>query len=205
MHWLDPDYLPKTVGTLARFVLNGNAEIDGLILADDTEIHTPPHLSAELAQALTVGSMLQVHGVKPRDGDVIVAVAIDPSNHARILDRGPEHAPPRSAATKARDEPVTYEGEIQRLLHGPRGQVHGALLKDGASVRWPPHATEAFADLLAVNAPLVVRGKFIATSIGAVIEAEAMGEQSDSLKAIPKPHDKKPPKHPKPDGHGRHH
>lgn len=160
MHWLDPDYLPKTVGTLAGFVLNGNAEIDGLVLDDDTEIHTPPHLSAELAQALTVGSMLQVHGVKPRDGDVIVAVAIDPGNHARILDRGSEHAPQRPIATKVRDEPATYEGEIQRLLHGARGQVHGALLKDGVSVRWPPHATEAFADLLAVNAPLVVRGKF---------------------------------------------
>lgn len=205
MHWLDPDYLPKTVGTLAKFVLNGKGEIDGLILTDDTEINTPPHLSAQLAQALTIGSMLKVHGVKPRDSDVIVAVAIDPGNHERILDRGAEHATSRPAVTKAHDVTANYEGEIQRLLHGPKGQVHGALLKDSVSVRWPPHATEAFADLLAVGAPLVVRGKFIATSIGAVIEVEAMGERPDSLKAIPKQHDKKPEKHAKPDSHGPHH
>lgn len=30
-----------------------------------------------------------------------------------------------------------------------------------------------------------------------------MGERVDTLKPLHKPHDKKPKKHPKPDGHGR--
>lgn len=202
MHWLDPDDLPETAGTLTRFVLNGKAEIDGLILADGTEIHSPPNLSAPLAKALTIGSKLTVRGVKPRGAEVVVAVAIDPENHARILDEGPERAGGPAVVVQTRDEAVTRQGDIRRLLHGPEGNVHGALLEDGTIVRWPPHAARAFADRLSVGARLVARGSLLVTSIGTVMEAEAMGAHQDALKPLPKPPHKKPhDKHAQADKH----
>lgn len=205
MHLLDPDYLPTTVGTLARFILNSKAEIDGLMTVDGTEIHTPPHLSAELARALTIGSSLAVRGVKPRGCDIIVAVAIDSEGQERILDNGPEHHEkrPPSTGTKIRGEPTVHEGEIQCLIHGSKGEVRGALLKDGIVVRWPPHATKAFADLLAVDGPLGVRGSVITTSVGSMINAESMGRGASTLKPIPKPPEKKDKKHPPVEHHDR--
>jgi len=50
MHWLDPDYLPETAGKAAQFLINPHGEIDGLLLDDGTEIHTPPHLSDKIAK-----------------------------------------------------------------------------------------------------------------------------------------------------------
>jgi hypothetical protein len=42
MHWLDPNYLPVTKGTVHQFLLNPHGDADGMILTDGTEIHFPP-------------------------------------------------------------------------------------------------------------------------------------------------------------------
>ena len=55
MHWLDPDYLPEISGTFERFLLNLHGDADGMILADGTEVHFPPHMSAELCAAIRPG------------------------------------------------------------------------------------------------------------------------------------------------------
>lgn len=196
MHHLDPDYLPETHGILARFLLNPKADIDGLLLTDGTEIHTPPHLSAQLAKALRAGEKLSLRGVKPRNADVIVAVAVDPANGRRILDEGPHdrHAMPHPAAKAHRDE-VEHAGEIQALLHGPKGNVHGTLLSDGVIVRFPSHTTGQFSDLLVAGATMAVRGKSLSTEYGTVIETQAIGCNPADLKAIAKPPGHGPKKH----------
>jgi hypothetical protein len=221
MHLLDPDYLPKTVGTLDRFVLNPKADIDGLLLDDGTEIHTPPHLSDKLLKALSPGDRLTVHGVKTRASDLIVAVAIDPANGKRILDDGPgpkhgKHDKPKKPAEHG--EPATVSGVIHRLLHGPKGNAHGALLEDGTVVRFAPHCAEGFAKVLVVGATLFVRGHELSTKHGSVLNAKAMGKSEASLTDIPKPPkhdhpkhdgpkhgDKKPKKDHAPKEHGDHH
>jgi hypothetical protein len=200
MHWLDPDYLPVTTGKLQRFLLNPHGDVDGLLLADGTEIHTPPHLSHELLRKLNMGEVVAVHGVKPRHADVIVAVAIDTASDERIADRGPphdepphhKHPPRKGAPTKESD----HHGTIQQLLHGPKGNVHGALLQDGAIVRFPPHCADELKPLLAGNAPLQVRGHVLKTPHGTVIEAQALGNGETMVHVHPKPKPHAPkPKH----------
>jgi len=212
MHWLDPDYLPKTVGTLDRFVLNPKADIDGLLLTDGTEIHTPPHLSTQLLAALAPGAKLAVHGVKARDGGVIVAVAIDPAKGKRIVDKGPgpRHDKPEkpSHPPEKHGKPAMHSGTIQRLLHGPKGQAHGVLLDDGVVVRFPPHVAESFEDLLMVGGPLSVRGVSSTKAHGTVIDAEAMGKEPSTLTEVakhPGHGPKKPKKEHAPKDHDRHH
>ena len=54
--------LPETRGTVERFTLTPIGELDGVILADGTEVHLPPHLTAQLASAVRVGDTVTVQG-----------------------------------------------------------------------------------------------------------------------------------------------
>ncbi|NIK44578.1 hypothetical protein [Xanthomonas arboricola] len=193
MHWVDPDFLPETRGTLARFLLNPKADIDGLLLTDGTEVHTPPHLSAALLKALKPGSTLSVRGLKPRDVDMLVALAIDPEGGKRIVDEGPHgpHAKPKpkpSAGKPPKPQLTQHSGTIARLLHGPHGQVHGVLLDDEVTVRFPPHAGEDFAKQLVVGKTLVAEGDTRTTPHGVLVHAHALGAKAASLKQIEHPH-----------------
>jgi hypothetical protein len=71
MHWLDPDYLPEVSGTFERFLINPHGDADGMILTDGTEIHFPPHMSAEVCAAIRPGepTILTIRGVR---GKVII-------------------------------------------------------------------------------------------------------------------------------------
>jgi hypothetical protein len=213
MHWLDPDFLPATEGTLDRFLFNTHADIDGLLLTDGTEIHTPPHLSAQLLDALAPGEKLSVRGVKTRHGGVIVAVAIDTRKGGRIADEGPKHKkhpkphPHEKPGGAGKYHGLIHQGIIERLLHGPKGDAHGALLDDGTIVRFPPHGATTFADVLKVGASLSSRGASITTPSGTVVDATALGVDASSLLDVPKDPKhgpKKPPKKPGPKEHAHH-
>lgn len=47
----DLQQLPATKGTVSRYTLTPRGDVDGLILADGTEVHFPPHLSTQLVYA----------------------------------------------------------------------------------------------------------------------------------------------------------
>ena len=191
MHHLDPDRLPVIRGALDRFLLNGHGLIDGLLLDDGMEVHTPPHLSAAIEKALKPGASIEVRGVALRDVDLVVAVAIDPPRGKRIMDEGPGkgHDKPKVADDGSR---WSYEGTVERLLHGPKGNVHGVLLDDGVIVRIPPHAADALSKHLVVGRGIGVEGRWLDTPHGAVIEADSLGKDAGSVTALPK---KPKPKH----------
>lgn len=196
MHHIDPDFLLETRGTLARFAFNPKGQVDGLLLEDGTEVHTPPHLSSQLTRALRPGRAVSVRGVRLRDaGGVLIAIAIDPEGAPRILDEGPHapHAKPHPPASQAR-EAVSHEGTIQALLHGSKGQVHGALLSDGTIVRFAPHGAKQLAGLLEIGAKLLVQGEALNTEYGQVIEASALGNAPGAMTKV---HKRPPPPGPK--------
>src|SRR5205807_9560779 len=56
--------LPETRGTVQRFMLTPIGELDGVILADGTEVHLPPHLTTQLAGAVRVGDTVTVQGYR---------------------------------------------------------------------------------------------------------------------------------------------
>src|SRR6267154_723428 len=127
MHWLDPDYLPEVSGTFERSLVNLHGDADGMILTDGTEVHFPPHMSAEVCAAISGEKRnVKIRGVRPRGGDLIAAIAIETAGGERILDNGPpkghddedkplKHAPKR--------EPMDAEGTVRRVLHGPKGEA----------------------------------------------------------------------------------
>jgi hypothetical protein len=86
---------------------------------------------------------------------------------------------------------------VQRALHGPKGEVRGALLEDGRMIRFPAREAEGLAELLSPGARLAVRGEGLATEVGTVIEAREIGASDDSLRPFK-------PKKPKHDKHAKH-
>ncbi len=202
MHWLDPDYLPEHSGTFERFLLNPHGETDGMILSDGTEVHFPPHLSAELLTTVRPGTMpkVKIRGVRPRGSQLIAAVAID-TEGKRILDHGPD----KRREGKKKDKhgsapkraPMRAEGIVRCVLHGPKGEARGVLLEDGTSIRFAPHEAEHIARLLSKGKKLASSGEGFESTLGTVIEAREIGASADDLHPI----EHKKPKH---DNHDKH-
>jgi hypothetical protein len=195
MHWLDPDYLPEVSGTVDRFLLNLRGDADGMILTDGTEIHFPPHMSAEICCAIRPNDVIKVRGVRPRSAGLIAAVAIETADGKRIVDNGPpkdhqDEGKRHKRAAKVKHEPMQAEGTVRLVLHGPKGDVRGALLEDGQIVRIAPPEADRIQHLLSPGTRLAVRGEGLASEFGTVIDAREAGASQDSLQPL-KPKDGK--------------
>ncbi len=203
MHWLDPLSVPEYVGTIDRYLPNAHGQIDGLLLSDGREVCIPPHLSTEVLEVLRVGDPVKLRGVKPRAGDVIAAVSLETADGRRIIDNGPtqDHkaARPRGPAAT-----MVVEGQIARLLHGPKGDVRGVLLIDGQVGRMPPHAVESLRSMLLPGGPIALRGEALVTEYGTVLVATEIGTSLDDLRRVDAKNPKGKPKKHKPHPDDRH-
>ncbi|HTO62885.1 MAG TPA: hypothetical protein VMM15_16670 [Bradyrhizobium sp.] len=91
---------------------------------------------------------------------------------------------------------MTAEGIVRLSLFGPKGELRGALLADGTSVRIGPKEAAHIKKPLAPGSALIVRGDGVETKHGRVIHAGEAGSTRDELAPIkaPKPKDKPKPK-----------
>ena len=205
MHWIDPDHLPETTGTVDQFLVNKHGEADGFLLTDGGEVHVPPHLSPALLRDVRPGSQVKIRGVRPRGIAMVAAVAIDTAR-GRILDEGPHAREHDDAFEKAKHGPMSVQGIVKQAIHGPKGETRGAVLEDGRIIRLPPHEAARFADLLQKGATVAAKGEGAKTSFGTVVEAREIGATETTMKAVedkkhapkhgPKHHEKKHgPKH----------
>jgi hypothetical protein len=64
-------------------------------------------------------------------------------------------------------------------LHGPQGDVNGALLDDGTVLRLPPSEADRFATLLRPGQALVAAGTEVVTVIGKVLEVQQIGASGE--------------------------
>ena len=108
-----------------------------------------------------------------------------------VTDNGAGGSPgPRDA-----QHALSVTGRIKAQLHGPRGDLNGALLEDGTIIRLPPPEAERLASALTVGASLTVQGNGIAGPLGRVIEARSLGPDPAHLTqvAFPPPPGHRPP------------
>jgi hypothetical protein len=183
MHWIDPECLPESKGTVERFILNPQGEIDGLVLdcgkGQAVLVHVPPHLGADIEAAVHPGETVRVRGVRPRGTQMIAAVAVFTADGSAILDNGPgdkHHKHDRPDATKKpAAQKAQIAGTVRLSLHAPKGELRGALLQDGSTVRIGPKEAQRFAKLLQPGASVAVRGDGIVTPYGRVIESREIG------------------------------
>ncbi|RQR51960.1 hypothetical protein DIE07_29735 [Burkholderia sp. Bp9002] len=177
MHWIDPACLPETRGRVTQFLLDPHGEIDGLILNGDLQVHVPPHLGRELVRHVATGDRIRVRGVKLRGAGMIAAVQLTGRDGVDIVDDGPTHdapKPPRPGRTL-----MEMSGEVAFALHGPQGELNGALLTSGVALRLSPHAAAELHDYLRVGVHVLAWGHGVVTPYGATLEVSEIGELVD--------------------------
>ena len=185
--------LPETRGTVQRFTLTPIGELDGVILADGTEVHLPPHLTTQLASAVRVGDTVTVQGYRSSYAPLIVAASITDTNTGQtVVDNGPpppgsRPPPPPPGMPAPGSEQISVQGKVQMPLYGPRGDVNGALLDDGTIVRIGPPEAYQVASLLNPGQPLAVQGWGLTTAYGRVVDAQAVGPSSGQMTPVAPP------------------
>ncbi|MDR6672270.1 hypothetical protein [Xanthomonas sp. 1678] len=176
----------RVEGTVERFMLNPNGDVDGLWLRDGTQVGFPPHLSAELQAAVRSGDAVTVQGYRLGTLPLLQASAIGARRSGKqVVDRPPNPlAAPPAPPTPPALNPMQAEGRIERLVYGPRGETAGVLLSDGTVVRMPPHVAMQYATLLRVGAPLSVSGFGVATAAGRSLEATQLGRDRATQRTL---------------------
>lgn len=180
MHWIDPTCLPETQGKVTQFLLNPHGELDGLVLGNDRQVHFPPHLSRQVAKHLSVGERVRIRGVKPRGVEVLAAVQLTSSAGVVILDEGPRHGDAKHLESRIDGREMEISGEVRLPLYGPKGELRGALLTDGTSVRMPPHAAEVLSGYLVPGVHIQVWGHGVKNKYGRTIEVDDIAELVDA-------------------------
>jgi len=186
----DPRQLPAQRGQVQQFTMTPRGDIDGLILSDGTEVKTPPHLSAEIAYSIKPGETVTIHGLHAAALPLVQAVSItDEATGRTVIDYGPQG--PRGGPVAGPAAPVPglteVQGRVRMALHGPRGDVNGALLEDGTVLRLPPPEAYRFAALLRPGQTLVAEGVGFSTAIGKVFEVWQLGSSRDQLSQVQLP------------------
>lgn len=193
----DPATLPETKGVVERYSLAPRGEVDGLILKDGTQIHVPPHLAAELVDAVKPGDNVAVHGLRTLRLPLVEAASItDETDGRTVLDQGPSHWPELPSFDRRSE--LSAEGKVRMALYGPRGETNGALLEDGTFLRLPPHEAERLSDMLVPGRTIAARGPGVSGPNGTVIEVALMGPSLDQLGRLGPPPGKGPPPPPVP-------
>jgi hypothetical protein len=186
----DPAQLPAMQGKVAGYSLTPRGDVDGLILADGTEVHLPPHLGTQLVYAVKPGDAVTIRGLKARAIPMVQAMSVrNDATGNTVTDTGTGGPPgPRGA-----QQSLNATGQIKAQLHGPRGDLNGALLEDGTIIRLPPPEAAKLVAMLAAGASVTVQGQGIESPLGRVIEARSIGPDAGHLTqvAVPPP----PPGH----------
>ncbi|WP_237479224.1 hypothetical protein [Lichenibacterium dinghuense] len=157
-------------GRVERFTLAPGGEVDGVLLADGTEVETPPHLSAQVTAAIRPGDTVTVRGLKAASLPLVRAVTIEDDQTGRsIADRGTSAG--TEAAGPAPGTPMRREGRVRLLLHGAQGDVNGLLLTDGTTIRIAPRGASALPDAYRPGSAVVAEGEGRTSAYGTVIRA----------------------------------
>ncbi|WP_203153390.1 hypothetical protein [Methylobacterium aquaticum] len=169
----DPGTLPETKGTVKQYTLTPRGDVDGLILTDGTEVKLPPRLSGAVVFTVKPGDAVSVRGMRARALPLVDGASIrNEATGATLVTLGP----PEPAA----DETV-LSGRIAALLHGRRGEVNGALLDDGTTLRLPPHEAARLTTTLRAGQGVSLRGSVAKSPLGTVVEVRALGTSPDNL------------------------
>ncbi|MFL9999624.1 MULTISPECIES: hypothetical protein [Paraburkholderia] len=188
MHWIDPACLPETRGKVVLFLLNPHGDADGFILqhADGTQqqVHFPPHLGKLIARHIAPGDTVRIRGVKPRGADLIAAISLTSRQGIEIVDEGPrphEHGPKHEHGHghEHDGEPMDVQGEVVMPLYGPKGELRGALLEDGTSLRMPPHAAAELVAYLTPGAHVQAWGRGVRNRVGCTVDVHDIAELVD--------------------------
>ncbi|HEY4309665.1 MAG TPA: hypothetical protein VGN12_09470 [Pirellulales bacterium] len=149
-------------GEIKSFTTAPKGETDGAMLTDGSYIHWPPHVGERIAAILKVGDRLESEGrwENGPEGDRRFEAerVINTKTNERVEIDGPRRGA-RPDAKPRRGDTSTKVGRIKEVTTAPKGEVDGALLKDGTTLHWPPHLEGRFRTVAAVGAEVRAVGR----------------------------------------------
>jgi hypothetical protein len=182
--------LPMQRGQVQQFTLTPRGDIAGFVLMDGTEVKTPAHLSTAMAYVIKPGDTVTIHGLHAAALPLMQAVSITADGTGRtVIDAGPPRpgAGPGAGPAALTPELTEIQGHVRMPLHGPRGDMNGALLEDGTVLRLPPPETDRFSALLQPGQTIVVEGIEFANPVGKMLDVRQIGASRDHLKQVEAP------------------
>ena len=179
---------PVVTGRIQRWLVNPNGEVDGLLLADGTQVGFPPHLSADVQAALKVGDSVEASGWRAPNAPVVRAAALKATGSGRsVADKPPVDGAmraPRAAREPGALTAMNASGRVARILYTGRGDANGVLLDSGTIVRFPPHVGAAYASAIQPGSVLEARGWGTRGANGNALEATAMGSSTETMREL---------------------
>ncbi len=164
---------PVATGRIAKFLINPNGDVDGLLLGDGTQVNFPPHLSESLMQIARIGDTVSVQGFRGYGGGAVHAAVITNASTGRsMVDQppSPDRPPPAPAALIA----LNANGRVVRLLHADMGELNGVILEDGTIVRFPPPFGAELQTVLRPTVQLTATGYGTENAHGRALEATSL-------------------------------
>ena len=99
--------------------------------------------------------------------------------------------PPGQPAPGAQQ--ATVQGRVQQVLHGPAGDVNGALLDDGTTIKVPPPLGWQASSGLQPGQFVTVQGWAVSNVYGRVVDAQTIGAGPMQVTQAPRPGGAPPP------------
>jgi hypothetical protein len=186
-------------GTVKAFTLTPVGDIEGIILTDGAEVHVPPHLTAQVAAAVRPGESVVVRGWRSNVPNFVVATALTGQRGQSVIDQGPPPPgsmppPPPPGQPAPGAQQATVQGRVRQLLHGPAGDVNGALLDDGTTVKLGPAMAWQLASQLQPGQVVTAQGWALSNSYGRVVDMQSLGAPAAQLtQTAPSPQGVAPP------------
>lgn len=183
-------------GTVRAFTMTPAGDLEGMVLTDGNEIHVPPHLSAQLAAAVRPGETVRVLGWRTNVPNFVVATGLTGQRGQSVVDQGPpprgmRPPPPPPGRPGPGAQQSTIRGRIQQALHGPAGDVNGALLEDGMVLKFGPPVAWQASSAVQPGQLVTAQGWTISNGYGRVMEVQSVA--SDTTQAAPPPPGAPPP------------
>jgi hypothetical protein len=172
-------------GSVARYLMNPDGYVDGLLLSSNTIIRFPPHLGQVLTQTVSLRDVVRADGFFESPGILHASSIIDLQSQRSVVDTPPSSRYPRPPRPdSAPRQPLSASGTIQVLTHGKRGEVNGVVLSDGTVIRFPPPVGMQFGALLREGNVLAATGNGTSNQYGRSFEATAIGPSMSQLETI---------------------
>jgi hypothetical protein len=168
-------------GTVSRFVINPEGDVDGFLLGDGSLVHFPPRMSAQLVNAIHPGDSVRIAGFRDGGGNVTAQQITNDRTSQQVIDQPPPvnamRVPPelRGAGLVK----LSVEGTVARVTTAPRGEPDGVMLSNGTVIKMPPPVAQQFANLMRPDVVVAASGYGTRNQYGEALQATAFGTQGN--------------------------
>ena len=173
-------------GTVSQYLMNPNGEVDGLLLTDGIQVHFPPHMSADLTQAVRTNDIVNAQGVHENTvhfraftiSDTVTGQSVNESRPSQFQ----RPVPPELRGVNLK--PLQADGTVKVVLVAPRGETDGVVLDNGTIIRVPPDVGTQYSAWLQVGQSIAANGYGTENQFGRCLQAAGIGLSGQALTPI---------------------